>query len=162
MSPAVPGNVLFQSTPSVSNAFANTFSCARSRTIRYETVALSFIIAHLIESSGSSQLTIFYNVNKLSGDMYARKRKELLNVDIILKSILRRQIPFLIGGTITGTIITYYYGFLFAIIVNSAIWYGISYVVNRFYWKNKGLNDQKYLFQYAMSKINSRKRKTEK
>jgi ABC-type transport system involved in Fe-S cluster assembly fused permease/ATPase subunit len=85
-----------------------------------------------------------------------------LIVDKILKSILKRQIPFLIGGTITGTIMTYYYGFLFAIIVNSAIWYGISYIVNKFYWKNKGLDDQKYLFQYAMSKINSRKRKTEK
>ena len=94
--------------------------------------------------------------------MNARKRKELLNVDIILKSILKRQIPFLIGGTVTGTIMTYYYGFLFTIIVNSAIWYGISYIINRFYWKNKGLDDQKYLFQYAMSKIKSRKRKIEK
>ena len=83
-------------------------------------------------------------------------------MDKILKSILKRQIPFLIGGTITGTIMTYYYGFLFTIIVNSAIWYGISYIVNKFYWKNKGLNDQKYLLQYAMSKFNSRKRKIEK
>jgi hypothetical protein len=83
-------------------------------------------------------------------------------VDKILKSILKRQIPFLIGGTITGTIMTYYYGFPLTIIVNSAIWYGISYIVNKFYWKNKGLNDQKYLLQYAMSKFNSRKRKIEK
>ena len=81
-------------------------------------------------------------------------------MDIILKSILRRQIPVLIGGTITGTIMTYYYGFLFAIVVNSAMWYGISYLVNKYYWKNKGLNDQKYLIQYALSKINSKKRKT--
>ena len=80
-------------------------------------------------------------------------------MDTILKSILRRQIPFLIGGTITGTIMTYYYGFLFTIVVNSAIWYGISYLVNKYYWKNKGLNDQKYLIQYALSKINSKKRK---
>jgi p-aminobenzoyl-glutamate transporter AbgT len=85
-----------------------------------------------------------------------------LIVDKILKSILKRQIPFLIGGTITGTIMTYYFGFLFTIIVNSAIWYGISYIINRFYWENKGLDDQKYLFQYAMSKIKSRKRKIEK
>ncbi|HJT49684.1 MAG TPA: hypothetical protein VJ729_15990 [Nitrososphaeraceae archaeon] len=48
-------------------------------------------------------------------------------MDIILKLILRRQIPFLIGGTITGTIMTYYYGFPFTIVVNSAIWYGIAY-----------------------------------
>ena len=71
------------------------------------------------------------------------KRKELVDMDVILKSILRRQIPFLIGGT-----------------VNSAIWYGISYVINKYYWKNKGINDQKYLIQYALSKIKSRKRKT--
>ena len=80
-------------------------------------------------------------------------------MDIILKSILRRQTPYLIGGTITATIMTYYYGFLFTIIVNSAIWYGISYIVSRYYWKNKGVEDQKYLIQYALSKINSRKRK---
>ena len=85
-----------------------------------------------------------------------------LIVDKILKSILKRQRPFPIGGTITGTIMTYYYGFLFTIIVNSAIWYGISYIINKFYWKNKGLDDQKYLFQYAVSKIKSRKRKIEK
>ena len=87
-------------------------------------------------------------------------KKELVNMDIILKSILRRQIPFLIGGTITGTIMTYYYGFPFTIVVNSAIWYGISYVVSKYYWKNKGVADQKYLIQYALSKINSSKRKS--
>src|ERR687886_2254315 len=91
--------------------------------------------------------------------MNMEREKELVKMDIILKSILRRQIPFLIGGTITGTIMTYYYGFLFAIVVNSAIWYGISYLVSKYYWKNKGLNDQKYLIQYALSKINSKKRK---
>ena len=81
-------------------------------------------------------------------------------MDIILKSILRRQVPFLIGGTITGTIMTYYYGLPFTIVVNSAIWYGISYVVSKFYWKSIGRDDQKYLIQYALSKINSRKRKS--
>jgi hypothetical protein len=74
-------------------------------------------------------------------------------VDKVLKSILRRQIPFLIAGTITGMIITYYYGFLFSIIVNSAMWYGISVIVNKYYWKNKGTEDQKYLLHYAMSRI---------
>jgi len=54
---------------------------------------------------------------------------------------------------------TYYYGFLFAIIVNSAIWYGISYVVNKYYWKSAGINDQKYLLQYALSNISPRKKK---
>ena len=74
-------------------------------------------------------------------------------MDIILKSILRRQIPFLIGGTITGTIMTYYYGFPFTIVVNSAIWYGISYIVNKYYWKNKGVDDQKILFDMHYQKL---------
>jgi hypothetical protein len=108
---------------------------------------------------GAAYLTIFYNINKLIKQYEYQERKELVNMDIILKSIIRRQIPFLIGGTITGTIMTYYYGFPFTIVVNSAIWYGISYVINKYYWKNKGVDDQKYLIQYALSKINSRKRK---
>jgi ABC-type transport system involved in Fe-S cluster assembly fused permease/ATPase subunit len=78
-------------------------------------------------------------------------------VDKILKSILKRQIPFLVCGTITCIIMLYYYGFLFTIIVNSVIWWGISYNVNKYYWRYRGgLSDQKYLLQYAMSKINLR------
>jgi ABC-type transport system involved in Fe-S cluster assembly fused permease/ATPase subunit len=100
---------------------------------------------------------LFCNTNKPSNPLrYVQK----VNVDKILKSILKRQIPFLIGGTITGTIMTYYYGFLFTIIVNSAIWYGISYVVNKYYWKSAGLKDQKYLLRYTLSKISSRKKKS--
>ena len=76
-------------------------------------------------------------------------------MDPILKSILKRQIPFLIGGTFTGIIMTYYYGFLFTIVVNSIIWYVILYLVSRYYYKSKGINDQKYLIQYAISKIKS-------
>jgi hypothetical protein len=79
-------------------------------------------------------------------------------MDKILKSILKRQIPFLIGGTITGTIMTYYFGFLLTIVVNSAMWYGISYIFNKYYWKSKGLDDQKFLIQYIMSKIIHRKK----
>ena len=78
------------------------------------------------------------------------------SLDTILKSILKRQIPFLIGGTITGIIMTYYYGFLFTIIVNSIIWYVISYIVSKYYYKSKGINDQTYLIQYDLSKIRSR------
>ena len=78
------------------------------------------------------------------------------NLDTILKSIIKRQIPFLIGGTITGIIMTYYYGFLFTIIVNSAILYVISYFVRKYYYKSKGVNDQKYLIKYGLSKIKSR------
>ena len=78
------------------------------------------------------------------------------SLDTILKSIIKRQIPFLIGGTITGTIMAYYYGFLFTIIVNSIMWYVISYLVSKYYYKSKGINDQKYLIKYGLSKIKSR------
>ena len=77
------------------------------------------------------------------------------SLDTILKSIIKRQIPFLIGGTITGSIMAYYYGFLFTIIVNSIMWYVISYLVSKYYYKS-GINDQKYLIQYGLSKIKSR------
>jgi p-aminobenzoyl-glutamate transporter AbgT len=79
-------------------------------------------------------------------------------MDATLKSIIKRQIPFLIGGTITGTIMAYYYGFLFTIIVNSIMWYVISSIVSKYVYKIKGIDDQKYLMQYGLSKIKSRKR----
>ena len=63
---------------------------------------------------------------------------------------------FLIGDTITGSIMAYYYGFLFTIIVNSIMWYVISYLVSKYYYKSKYINDQKYLIQYGLSKIKSR------
>ena len=53
--------------------------------------------------------------------------------------------PYLIGGTITGIVITYFYGFLFSIVVNSAIWFAISTVVNKYYWKYTGFRDEMYL-----------------
>jgi ABC-type transport system involved in Fe-S cluster assembly fused permease/ATPase subunit len=59
-------------------------------------------------------------------------------MDKVLKAVLKRQIPFIIGGTITGIIVTYYYGFLFSIIVNSAIWMFISFIVNKYYYKSTG------------------------
>ena len=79
-------------------------------------------------------------------------------MDPMLKSIIKRQIPFLIGGTITGSIMAYYYGFLFTIIVNSIMWYVISSLVSKYYYKVKGINDQKYLVQYGLTKIKSRNR----
>ena len=78
-------------------------------------------------------------------------------MDKTLKSVLKRQIPFLVGGTITGTIMTYYYGFLFTIVVNSIIWWAISYVVSKLLWKSSGLSDQKYLMRYFLSKTKIRK-----
>ena len=53
---------------------------------------------------------------------------------------------------------TYYRGFLFSIVVNGAIWMLISYFVNKYYSKPTGFKDEKYLVQYALSKLNSRLR----
>ncbi len=78
-------------------------------------------------------------------------------MDVVLKSILKRQLPYIIGGTITGIIMTYYYGFLFTIVVNSIMWYIISFLVNKYYYKSKGFEDHKYLIQYALTKIKSTK-----
>jgi hypothetical protein len=83
-----------------------------------------------------------------------------INLDAILKKILKRQLPFLIGGTITGVIMTYYYGFLFSIIVNSAIWMLISFIVNKYYYKLTGFKDEKYILQYGLAKINAKTRRT--
>ena len=80
-------------------------------------------------------------------------------MDKVLKAVLKRQIPFIIGVTITGIIVTYYYGFLFSIIVNSVVWTFISFIVNKYYYKSTGFKDEKYLMHYALSKINSRSRR---
>ena len=68
-------------------------------------------------------------------------------------SILKRQLPYVISGTITGLVITYYYEFFINIIVNSIIWFVITYVINKYYYKSKGFEDHKYIIQYALSKI---------
>ena len=83
-----------------------------------------------------------------------------INLDTILKKILKRQLPFLIGGTITGVIMTHYYGFLFSIIVNSAIWMLVSFIVNKYYYKSTGFKDEKYLVQYGLAMINTRTKRT--
>ena len=84
--------------------------------------------------------------------------EEKKRLDKVLKTVLKRQIPFLICGTITGMILTYYYGFLLTIIINSAIWMLISFIVNKYYWKSTGFKDEKYLMHYAVSKLHSRSR----
>ncbi len=61
-----------------------------------------------------------------------------------LKHTVKRYLPYLIGGTITGIIITYYYGFLFSIIVNSIAWFIISTVVNKYYWNYTGFRDEMF------------------
>jgi hypothetical protein len=66
---------------------------------------------------------------------------------------IKRQVPFLIGGTITGVIMAYCIGFPIKNVVNSVIWYLFSYVIYRLIWKMDGLQDQKILLRYFMDKI---------
>jgi hypothetical protein len=65
--------------------------------------------------------------------------------------------PYLIGGTITGTIMAYYYGFLFTIIVNSVIWFAISTLVNKFYWKYTGFKEEFQLISKYLGRIKKKK-----
>lgn len=71
-----------------------------------------------------------------------------LNIEVFmepsLKHTVKRYLPYIIGGTITGIIITYYYGFLFSIIVNSIAWFIISTVVNKYYWNYTGFKDEMF------------------
>lgn len=70
---------------------------------------------------------------------------------------LKRQIPFLVGGTVTGMIMTYYFGFFFTIFVNSIIWYVVSYITYKYVWKKNSLADQKVLLNCFKNKIGTKK-----
>ena len=72
-------------------------------------------------------------------------------------SAIKRQIPFLIGGTITGIIMAYFWGFATTIIVNSIMWYLISLVVYKMVWKKNGLKDQMVILKYILTKIKRQK-----
>lgn len=74
-------------------------------------------------------------------------------MDSLLKSVLKRQMPYLVGGSITGTIMAYYYGFMFAIIVNSIIWFVISTLVNKYYWKYTGFKEEVQIISKYISRI---------
>ena len=76
-------------------------------------------------------------------------------MEAVLKSTLKRQLPYLVGGTITGIIITYYHGFLFSIVVNSIAWFIISTVVNKYYWNYTGFRDEMF---FVSKYITHRKR----
>ncbi|CAN5883490.1 hypothetical protein BH23THE1_BH23THE1_14410 [soil metagenome] len=67
--------------------------------------------------------------------------------------------PYLIGGTITGTIMAYYYGFLFTIIVNSIVWFAISTIVNKYYWHYTGFKEEFQLISKYVGRIRKRKSK---
>ena len=78
-----------------------------------------------------------------------------MNAQVV--SAIKRQIPFVIGGTITGIIITYFLGFAITIIVNSTIWYLISLTFYKLVWKKNGLTDQMVILKYALTKIKRQK-----
>ena len=77
-------------------------------------------------------------------------------MDNLLKSVLQRQLPYLIGGTITGSIMAYYSGFLFTIIVNSVIWFVISTFVNKYYWNYIGFKEEFHLISKYIDRIRKR------
>lgn len=66
---------------------------------------------------------------------------------------IKRQVPFLIGGTITGIIMTYFLGFPITLLVNSIMWYLISLMVYKLVWRKNGLTDQMILLTYILKKI---------
>jgi len=68
-------------------------------------------------------------------------------------SSIKRQISFLIGGTITGAMMTYYAGFLVTVIVNSLIWYFVSLMVYRLVWRKNAFNDQMVILRYILMKL---------
>jgi hypothetical protein len=70
---------------------------------------------------------------------------------------IKRQVPFLIGGTITGIIMTYFLGFPITLLVNSILWYLISLVVYKLVWRKHGLTDQMILLRYFLKKIKRQK-----
>ena len=72
-------------------------------------------------------------------------------------SAIKRQIPFLIGGTITGIIMAYFLGFAVTIIVNSIMWYLISLLVYKLVWKKNGLTDQMVLLKYVLTRAKRQK-----
>jgi hypothetical protein len=70
---------------------------------------------------------------------------------------IKRQVPFLIGGTITGIEMTYFLGFPITLLVNSIMWYLISLMVYKLVWRKNGLTDQMILLRYILKKIKRQK-----
>ena len=70
---------------------------------------------------------------------------------------IKRQVPFLLGGTITGIIMTYFMGLPITLLVNSIMWYLISLMVYKIVWRKNGLTDQITLLRYFLTKIKSQK-----
>ena len=74
-------------------------------------------------------------------------------MDILIKSILKRIMHIVVGGTITGIILIYFFGFLVSLLVNNMIWVFISSFLYRYYWKQDGLEDVLILSSFIFSKL---------
>jgi hypothetical protein len=86
-----------------------------------------------------------------------REKEEEDNLDAFLKNP-KTTTPISYRRYNNWCDMTYYYGFLYSIIVNSAIWMLISFIVNKYYYKSTGLKDEG--LQYGLAKINTRTRRT--
>ena len=80
-------------------------------------------------------------------------------MDVLLKSILKRITPLVIGGTITGIILIYSLGFFITIILNNILWLMISTFIYKYHWKMNGLEDILILYIFIFSKIKKEKNK---
>jgi hypothetical protein len=80
-------------------------------------------------------------------------------VDVLLKSILKRITPLVIGGTITGIILIYFLGFFITIVLNNIVWLIISTFIYKYHWKMNGLEDILILYIIVFSKIKKEKNK---
>jgi hypothetical protein len=96
---------------------------------------------------------ILYNINKLIKQYEYQERKELVNMDIILKSILRPPNTISDRRYYNRYNYDYYYGFPFTIIVNSIIWYGIFTLLTNIIGKTKGLTTRNILFSMHYQRL---------
>jgi hypothetical protein len=74
-------------------------------------------------------------------------------VDRLLKSILKRIMPLVIGGTITGIILVSHFEFLFSILINSIIWLLIGTFLYRYYWRINVLEEMIILYIVVFDKL---------
>ena len=77
-------------------------------------------------------------------------------MDIILKSIVKQSVPYLAMGMVSGFALMFFYGFLIALMLNTAIWVTIPYITRNYVKRSAGASgfaQEKYLMRYALTKI---------
>jgi hypothetical protein len=80
-------------------------------------------------------------------------------VDVLLISILRRIMPLVVSGTITGIISIYFLGFFISVVLNNIVWLIFSAFLYKYHWKVDGLEDILILYIFIISKIKKNKTK---